>query len=137
MIKKEIEYEDYNGDKVKDVFYFNLTKPEILELETEFEGGLARFLQGIIDARDEKNLIRQFKRIILLSYGEKSDDGRHFYKSDEIRERFVQSAAYAELFMKLATDDKFAVEFLNGVLPKDMVEEIQKAQALEGTGPTS
>lgn len=41
MYKKTITYLDYNGEEIKEDFYFNLTKAEILEMQLEKEGGLA------------------------------------------------------------------------------------------------
>lgn len=146
MLKKQVTYEDYNGDQVTETLYFNLSKPELLDLEVEFDGGLARFMQKIIEAQDVKQLIAQFKKIVLLSYGQKSDDGKRFIKNDQLREEFEQSAAYSEVFMELATDDKAGIVFLTGVLPKDMadaaLEEQKKldaaaaAQKTEDTTPS-
>lgn len=134
MLKREIKYEDYHGDETSDIFYFNLSKPELIELEVEHEGGFAVVVQNIIDTKDHKELIKKFKQIVLAAYGKKSDDGKRFIKSDELREEFSQTAAYATLFMELATDDKAAAEFILGVLPKDMtkdtnVTELVKAQS--------
>jgi hypothetical protein len=127
MLKREITYEDFNGDTVTDTFYFNLSKAELIEMEVEYEhGGFAKFLQRIIDTKDNKELVKQFKEIILMSYGQKSDDGKRFIKSDVMRDEFVQSAAYTELFMELSSDDQAAVIFLSGILPKDMVVAMNK-----------
>ncbi len=64
---------------------------------------------------------------ILLSYGEKSADGKRFIKSDESREAFSQTAAFDTLFMELATEDEAASNFIKGILPKDLSLEIEKA----------
>ena len=41
MIKKTIEYVDYNGENRKEDFYFNLSKAELMELEMSKNGGLS------------------------------------------------------------------------------------------------
>ena len=61
-------------------------------------------MERIVEANNTKLLIKEFKRIIFLAYGVKSEDGKRFIKSDEIREEFSQTAAYSELFMQLALD---------------------------------
>jgi hypothetical protein len=129
MLTREIKYEDFNGETVVEKFYFNISKPELVEMEVEYKEGLGQKIQNIIDAKDYKQLIRMFKEIILAAYGQKSEDARRFIKNDTLREEFVQTAAYHVLFMELAGDATAAAEFLKGVLPKDMTGEMDKALA--------
>lgn len=129
MLKKVINYEDYNGNKVSEAFYFNLSKPELIEMEVEYPEGLATLIKNVIDAEDHKTLVKLMKDLILKSYGQKSADGKRFIKSDEIREEFSQTAAYAVLFMELAQNDNAAVVFIRGVLPNDMHVDIDQKGA--------
>jgi hypothetical protein len=69
MLKREITYEDFNGNSVTDTYYFNLTRTEMIELEVKYEGGLEAALQRIIETKDMKNLISEFQNIILAAYG--------------------------------------------------------------------
>ena len=39
-------------------------------------------------------------------------------KSEEITKNFSETEAYVDLFMELATDEKAAAAFMEGVLPK-------------------
>lgn len=126
MLKREITYEDFNGDLVTETYYFNLTKSEILNLDASYEKGLNSAIQKIIEAEDGKALIAEFQKLILLSYGVKSEDGKRFIKSDALREEFSQTAAYDILFMELATNDGLAAEFMLGIMPKDMAQAAQK-----------
>ena len=123
MLKRTINYEDFDGNETSDIHYFNLSKPELLEMEVEYEGGMGKMLQSIVDAKNDKEIIAQFKDLVLRAYGVKSDDGKRFIKSDKLREEFSQTAAYQSLFMELAMDDKAAVEFLTAALPKGFAEE--------------
>lgn len=127
MLKREIKYEDFNGDETTDTFYFNLSKPELIELEVEYPEGFVGMLNQIIETKDNRELIKLFKKIVLLAYGEKSPDGKRFVKNDELREQFEQTAAYQALFVELATTDDAATNFLKGILPKDMVPAIEAA----------
>lgn len=120
MLKKTIEYTDYNDVKRKEDFYFNLTKAEIMEMELSTTGGLAEMIQKIIDTQDTPQIIKIFKELVLKAYGEKSADGKRFIKNDEIRDGFAQTEAYSELFMELATDANAAAAFVNGIVPKDL-----------------
>ena len=135
MYSTNIKYTDYDGNEREMTAYFNLNKFELLELQTSWDGGLEKVLEKIIQEKDQKRMIEMFKMIILKSYGEKSLDGNRFVKNSEITEAFAQTEAYPELFMRLATDDKAAAEFINGIMPKDLAEEVKKLEekrALEG-----
>jgi len=137
MLKREIKFEDFDGNQSSDIFYFNISKPELVELEVEHEGGFGKMLESIVETKNNKELIKKFKDIVLLAYGVKSEDGKRFIKSDQLREEFSQTAAYNELFMELATDDNAAVQFLTAVLPKDIAGEVNsvKSEVLPPTKP--
>ena len=92
-------------------------------------GGYSEYLNRIIDAKDRQTLVALFKELLLLSYGEKSDDGRSFMKSPEIAHRFECSGAYNVLFMELATNDESAAAFANGVVPKALLDKVKAEQA--------
>ncbi len=126
MLKRNITYENFDGETVTEVFYFNLTKTEIIDMQMSYEGGLDAVIQRIVKAEDIKSLIEEFQNIVLMSYGQRSDDGKYFRKSDSIREEFKHHAAYDSLFMELATDDKAAADFMIGILPRDMAQDLPK-----------
>lgn len=124
MIKETITYTDYNGVERKEDYYFNLTKAEIMEMEMSTKGGLAEMIQRIIAAQDQPAIIKIFKDLIIKSYGVKSADGKRFIKNDEVVEEFVQTEAFSQLFMKLATDSDAAAKFVNGIVPADMAKQM-------------
>lgn len=119
MLKKTITYEDFDGNKRTEDFYFNLSKAEVLEMELGVTGGMTQMLNKIIAAQDGARIIKTFKEIILKAYGEKSPDGKKFVKSDELSIAFSQTEAYSQLFMELATDADAAAKFVNGIVPID------------------
>ena len=131
MLKKEITYEDFNGDEVTETLYFNLSTTELLEMETGVEGGLQRSLERIIEEQNIRKIIEEFKRILLAAYGQRSDNGKRFIKSDELREEFQQTAAFDALFMQMAEDPVGAATFVTGILPKKLTEASAK-QGLDG-----
>lgn len=126
MFKKTITYSDYNGTERTEDFYFNLTKAELMEMELETTGGLTNILQKIIDSKDIPSIIKIFKSLILKAYGEKSDDGKRFIKSEEIATAFSQTEAYSIMFMELATNADKGSEFINGIVPSDMSIDAEK-----------
>lgn len=117
MIKKTITYEDYNGVERTEDFYFNFSRAEVAEMELSVNGGLTEMINKIVASKDQPALIRTFKDLVLKAYGEKSDDGKRFVKSDEIKTAFSQTEAYSKLFMELATNAEEAAKFFNGVIP--------------------
>lgn len=128
MLKETRVYEDYDGVERKEDFYFNLSKAELAEMELSNEGGLENYLQRIVDAKDTSKLIDIFKKLLLKSYGIKSDDGRRFIKSEEISKAFSETPVYSEMFMELATDDIKAANFVKKIVPKDIASEIDKEE---------
>ena len=117
MFKKTVTYTDYDGVERTESFYFNLSEAEIVEMELGTEGGWRERMQRIIDSKDAPTIMPEFKKLIMNSYGIKSDDGRRFIKSDDISRDFVQTEAYNQIFMELVTDAKAAAEFANGIAP--------------------
>ena len=129
MIKITKSYTDYNGNERTEDFWFNLTKAECLEMNLSTEGGLDAYLQKIVDTKDVPKLIKQFKDLVILAYGEKSADGRRFMKNDEIRTAFKETEAYSEIFMELATDAEAATRFINGIVPQDLVADHKQPES--------
>lgn len=130
MLKKTINYTDYNGVERKEDFYFNLTKAEIVDMEMGEVGGYSEMIKKIIKTKDTPSLSKIFKDLILKAYGEKSADGRRFIKSKELSDEFAQTEAYTELYVELLSDDKAAADFINGITPSIPMEERQKAQKM-------
>jgi hypothetical protein len=126
MLKRTITYEDFNGDTVTDIAYFNLSKAELLEMEVGEGASFAQSLKNLTMTRKPDDLVREFKKFILISYGIKSEDGKKFTKSNAIREEFEQTAAYQTLFMELASSEDEVVKFIKGILPKDMESSLDQ-----------
>lgn len=134
MHKISMTYEDFNGEEVKEDLYFNLTKAELLEMNFHAKGGLVNYLEAIMNARDTEELAEFFKLILVKAYGEKTPDGKHFMKSPEIAQKFTCSIPFSELYVKLSMDADAASEFVNAIIPKDLITEYKKAES-EGKIP--
>lgn len=128
MLKKTITYTDFNDQEVTEDHYFHLSKAELVELQMGQQGGLDEYLQRIVQADDGAAIMREFKRILLLSYGKRSEDGARFIKNDELTKDFVNSEAYSTLFMELVTDAGAASEFVNSVVPRELRRDVDEMQ---------
>ena len=132
MIKKKIRYTDYDGNEIIDNFYFHLSKAELAEMELVEKDGLAAILKKIIEEDDRQRIIDYFKKIILMSYGQRSNDGKRFIKTQQLSDEFKQTDAFSELFIELCTDSNAASEFIRGVIPASLaVEEVEAKPILE------
>lgn len=130
MLKKLIKYTDYNGNERQENFYFNLNKAELMEMETEVDGGMRQLLESMMEKQDIPKIMKAFKTIILKAYGEKSPDGRLFNKSDELSRAFTHTEAYNVLYMELLTDAKKAAAFITALMPEDMQVKEDDASVL-------
>lgn len=117
MLKKTIAYIDYNGDEQIEDFYFNINKSEATKLEVSDPEGFSAYMQQIVRDDDKMRIFEVFETLLMLAYGEKSEDGRHFRKSDDMSRDFVQSAAYDALFEELTSSEKALGEFVIGIFP--------------------
>lgn len=117
MLVKKVSYTDYKGVKREEELYFNLSKAEVAEMELSHKGGLSAKINRIVATEDGEEIIKLFKELIIKSYGVVSDDGKRFIKNDQLREEFLQTEAYSELFMELASDADAASAFVNGIIP--------------------
>lgn len=134
MIKKTIAYTDFNGVQRAEDVYFNLTKAELMDMELTTEGGMAERLQRIIDANNGVEIYKTFKSFVRLAYGVKSADGRRFQKKDPVTGRllfdeFEETEPYNVFFTEILTDTQKAIDFVNALIPEDLMKQVQEAQA--------
>lgn len=123
MIVYNETYTDYDGNQRTEEFRFHFSKAELLEMELSTEGGFSARVNRIVNANSHPELVKVMKTFILDAFGVKSEDGRRFMKSDEIRRAFEESPVYSNMFMRMTTGKdaaKLAAEFVNGVTPDDM-----------------
>ncbi len=124
MLKKSITYEDFNGNIVTEDHFFHLSKADLIELEMSTEGGMEARLKKIVETEDNRQIFAEFKKILLLSYGSRSDDGKRFIKTETIRDEFVSSEAFSTLLMELLQDENAAAAFMNGVIPHGLSTDV-------------
>lgn len=127
MFKKHIEYKDFDGNKLDGDFYFHLSKAELMEwLTSTGTYTIDKMLLKIAEDGNTQQTVDMFKDLIRRSYGVKSVDSKEFIKSKDVVDKFMYSDAYSEMFMWVCTDDKAAAEFINGIMPGDISQDINK-----------
>lgn len=135
MICKTIKYVDYFGDDREVKAYFHLNASELTDFLFDIGGKTGNYedaIRSIIESEDRQYVVNMIKQIILKSYGIRSDDGQEFLKEDPITcvqhyKKFMQSAAFEQLYTELYSDESVLSEFISGVLPADMQKDVQKA----------
>lgn len=136
MLKKTIAYTDYDGNERSEVFLFNLSKAEVMEMEFGITGGMTKMIDQMVNTQDTARIMEMFKEIIMKAYGEKSPDGKRFMKTGpdgrRLAESFIETEAYSELFMELLTDPKKFADFIAAVIPATEEAAAQAAKLASG-----
>jgi hypothetical protein len=137
MLKQTINYTDFDGNPAEETLYFNLTKIEIadnLDLKEQVEK-IQKSFEGesrTLETHEVQAILALVKRLMCLSYGVRSADGKRFIKSDELWTEFTQTAVYDEFLFSLFKDPQNAFAFILGILPQDIRAE---AEAMATTNP--
>lgn len=126
MLKKTIKYTDYNGVERSEDFYFNLSPMEMTRLSVEYPEGYKEHIQNVLDNNNGKELLKMFEYLVALSYGKKTEDGKHFEKSDSIRENFLNCPAYDALLVELSSNTDAATTFFVSLIPAELAKEAKK-----------
>lgn len=127
MFVKHLEYEDFLGNKRSEDFYFHLTKADLIKwVTTSGDYTLDQYVKRLYEERNGKKIMETFEELIRMSYGQISLDGRQFDRSEKITSDFMATEAYSIIFSELVMDGSKAAEFFNGILPKELVDEVSK-----------
>lgn len=141
MIKKTVTYFDFDNNERTETHYFNLNQNELIEIAMDIPDDVSKTVGsdpsqfdkeavaiGLIEKMGQKGIMGFVKDLLLKSYGIKSEDGRRFIKNPQLREEFSQTIAFDTIFMELMADDKAAADFVNGVLPANVIEKMPFAK---------
>lgn len=124
MFEKKIRYTDYDNNVREETLRFHLSKAELMDMQLSEVGGMKNLLDRMIEEQDNTKLAKYFKDLLLMSYGEKAPDGKHFLKEDEdghkLYRKFMQTEAYSEMYMWLLTGEEAVLEFVKGIMPEDI-----------------
>lgn len=133
MFVKEITYTNFNDEEITRKYYFNLSKSDITQWNLEKNGGFLGRLERIQNTMNGVEIAEFIEELLSKTYGEKSDDGNRFIKhrpdGSRLYDEFKETNAYDVLYMELTSDEKKAAEFINGVLPKDMIKNMKNLES--------
>lgn len=129
MYKKTISYVDFNGVSREEDFYFHLTKAEMLKFEFSEQGGISAIIDSLVKEENTFKMLELFERLVRMSYGKRSADGRRFEKKPEFADEFISSEAYSALFIDFMQDADKAAEFVNGICASIEVDPNKKSAA--------
>lgn len=136
MIKRTINYIDFNGNQRTEDAYFNMTKTELIAFSFDMPDAITDAAKNtnnvdleaagtkLVEKMGTSGIFNFVKDLVFKAYGKKSEDGRRFVKSEEMATEFTQTLAYDEFMIDLFSDDKKAAEFINGIIPADMAKQI-------------
>lgn len=134
MISKSITFEGFDGKKHTREYHFHLNEAELTELGLSRTEGMDTYIRRIIDAEDTAALFATLKEFLIKAIGVPAADGIRFAKTkpngEEIWLEFIESNAYSELFIELVKNPTQMAQFLLGILPGKMQEEIKRKQDL-------
>lgn len=115
MLKHQVSYKDFDNKSVKETLWFNLTTRDSAKLTIKY-GDLTAYVKKIEKEKDAAAMMVLIEDLVLTAYGERSEDGRHFLRNDEIRECFSYSLAFEALLDDLYSDEKKMSKFFDALL---------------------
>lgn len=130
MIKKTIQYHDYEGNLREDDFYFNLTQVELAKIngDATLPGGLQASAERAARNNDSGEMVRIIDMMISRSYGMKLPDGSFVKRNASglpLYEMFVNTEAYDNLMTELVQSEDGIVNFLTGCLSKETQDKVK------------
>lgn len=127
MIKKTIQYHDFDGDVREDDFYFSLNQVQFTRINRMFPGGLEAYVAKIAKDKDADEMFRVIDVLVSEAYGERSGNG--FVKvtpnGQKLADFFTNTEAYDNLLTELISDENALINFLSGCLNQDAQVRVQ------------
>jgi hypothetical protein len=89
MFKKTIKFEDFNGQEHTRDFYFHLSKAELMALASDGENSMQSRVKRITESQDGIAVLNEFRALIEMSVGMRSEDGSRFIKNDAAKSELL------------------------------------------------
>jgi hypothetical protein len=128
MLKKTIAFTDVDGNAASETHYFNLTTADLVKMQLREGEGFQDYLTRIVESGDGQAIIDTFEKILRLSYGIRTAEGK-FVKPAGAFDEFMASEAYSELFMEICTNAKKSAEFISAIMPNDLAVKVEQMQS--------
>lgn len=137
MYKITKKYTDFLGNEQEETFRFNISRSEMLDLVKDDPSFNPDYLIFLSKEPDGLKLVDLLRKLLVVSYGELSEDGKHFLKDDARTTLFVQSSAFEELLGDFidGQDPNIVRNFIVNVFPDKYHEDLAKRiRQVEETG---
>ena len=121
-----VKYTNFFGEETEETLHFHLSKGELMNMElqrTPLSAKIATVNGGEASPMDAYKLLQEF---VGAAYGERSEDGKRFFKDERSTKAFLASPAFDALLDKLSEDPKFSNKFLAGLFPDDIMGKAKK-----------
>ena len=122
----KVKYTNFFGEETEEKLHFHLSKGELMQMELQtppLSAKIAMVNGGDASPMDAYKLLCEF---VGAAYGERSEDGKRFFKDERSTKAFLASPAFDALLDKLSSDPKFSNGFLAGLFPSDIMGKAQK-----------
>lgn len=126
MQSVKVTYINFFGEETEEKLHFHLSKGELMQMELQtppLSAKIAMVNGGDASPMDAYKLLCEF---VGAAYGERSEDGKRFFKDERSTKAFLASPAFDALLDKLSSDPKFSNGFLAGLFPSDIMGKAQK-----------
>lgn len=129
MFKTEITTENFDGKKVTETLRFNLSQTEMMDLVKADSTFTEEYLRWIVEEKNVEAMFDVIRKLVAVSYGVMSEDGRAFRKKPDDVYDFLHSAAYDALIEKFMSEgnEQFLTEFIVGVFPAKFANSIRQS----------
>ena len=124
MISKKVTVEGFDGTEDR-VYWFHLTKSEVVRWDAEFNGELKEFLDKTAESQSVPEVYAAIAELLRRAVGERR--GNKFVKDPDITSDFEFGGAMDEVIEWLFSTPEEIDDFLMGLLPKDVVEKARAA----------
>ena len=117
MLKENVKYLDFDDVEQTETLYFNINRMELIAMQARYgKEDMAKYIERIVQEQDFAKIHDLLNDIILTAYGKKSEDGKRFLKSEEIKEEFRTSLAYEALVESFFDDEGATLgKFVQGI----------------------
>ena len=127
MITKEVTYENFEGETVKETLHFHLNKQELTELSVTNPEYLSNMLNAVKN-KDVSEIYKIFKGIVLKAYGVKIDNNT-FVKGEKTK-NFEYTLAFDALMEDIVMNENSMFSFFKDILPKEVASEFPDTPAV-------
>jgi hypothetical protein len=125
MFPRTITWKDpFTQKEVSREFWFGITPAEIAEMKLAHRKDLSEYLDAIIEAQDNRELILLYKALIEEGVGVR-EEARFLKARDypDVHKDFFATGAYNQLFVDLLQSGDQGVKFLTDMFPMEFIHE--------------